>query len=80
MTKERNYLPLHQNSRIYCIDRDLSKLETDGRPLSKDLETLKAMKEARAPFYERFQDIAIDNDGNLSDTVNAILEDFSKNA
>ncbi|MBQ3051086.1 MAG: shikimate kinase, partial [Clostridia bacterium] len=38
VTRERNYLPLHQNGRIYCLKRDLSLLAMDGRPLSKDLD------------------------------------------
>ena len=80
VTKERNYLPLHQNSRIYCLRRDLSQLATDGRPLSKDTETLKAMEAERAPFYERFRDVSVQNDGTPEETAAAILDDFSKNA
>lgn len=80
VTKERNYLPLHQNSRIYCLARDLSQLATDGRPLSKDIETLKAMEAERAPFYERFRDVSVRNDGTPEETAAAVLDDFSKNA
>ena len=76
VTKERNYLPLHQNGRIYCLTRDLTKLATDGRPLSGDLETLKAMEAARAPFYERFRDVTVPNDGTPEETAEAVLKDF----
>lgn len=79
VTKERNYLPLHQNGRIYCLKRDLSLLVTNGRPLSKDLETLKRMEVVRAPMYERFTDVVIVNDKTLEDAANAILEDFHQN-
>lgn len=77
VTRERNYLPLHQNGRIYCLKRDLSLLPMDGRPLSKDLDTLKAMERERAPMYERFADVTVENDGTLEDAANAILRDFS---
>ena len=77
VTRERNYLPLHQNGRIYCLKRDLSLLATDGRPLSKDLETLKAMEAVRAPLYERFADVTVVNDGTLENAAEAILKDFS---
>lgn len=78
VTKERNYLPLHQNGRIYCLKRDLDLLPMEGRPLSKDLETLKAMEQERAPMYERFADVTIQNDGTLEDAAEAILRDFRR--
>ena len=49
----------------------------DGRPLSKDLETLKAMEQTRAPMYERFADVTIENDGTLEDAAEKILKDFN---
>ncbi|MBO7681549.1 MAG: shikimate kinase, partial [Clostridia bacterium] len=76
VTKERNYLPLHQNGRIYCLQRDLSLLATDGRPLSKDLDTLKEMEAARAPLYERFADVFVDNNGAPEDAAEQVLRDF----
>ena len=76
VTKERNYLPLHQNGRIYCLKRDLSLLPMDGRPLSKDLDTLKAMEQTRAPMYARFADVTIENDGTLKEAAGKILRDF----
>lgn len=77
VTKERNYLPLHQNGRIYCLKRGLSLLPMDGRPLSKDLDTLKAMEQTRAPMYERFADVTIENDGTLEEAAEKILKDFN---
>ena len=76
VTRERNYLPLHQNGRIYCLKRDLSLLAMDGRPLSKDLDTLRTMEQERAPMYERFADVTVVNDGTLEDAADAILKDF----
>lgn len=76
VTRERNYLPLHQNGRIYCLKRDLSLLAMDGRPLSKDLDTLRTMEQERAPMYERFADVTVVNDGTPEDAADAILKDF----
>ena len=78
VTRERNYLPLHQNGRIYCLKRDLSLLAMDGRPLSKDLDTLRTMEQERAPMYERFADVTVVNDGTLEDAADAILTDFCR--
>ncbi|MBE6735878.1 MAG: shikimate kinase [Ruminococcaceae bacterium] len=77
VTRERNYLPLHQNGRIYCLKRDLSLLAMDGRPLSKDLDTLRTMEQERAPMYERFADVTVVNDGTLEDAAETILKDFN---
>ncbi len=77
VTRERNYLPLHQNGRIYCLERDLARLATDGRPLSKDLATLNRMAQERGPLYERFADVTVSNDGTPEEAADAILADFN---
>lgn len=73
VTVAENYELLHQNGVIVWIERDTSKLARDGRPisLSSDLNELYA---ARLPLYERFADIKADNNGDINDTVNAIME------
>lgn len=73
VTVADNYELLHQNGVIVWIERDTNKLARDGRPisLSSDLNELYA---ARLPFYERFADIKADNNGDINDTVNAIME------
>lgn len=73
ITVAENYELLHQNGIIVWIERDTSKLARDGRPisLSSDLNELYA---ARLPQYERFADIKADNNGDINDTVNAIME------
>ena len=72
VTQERNYPLLHQNGRIFWVTRDISKLPTQGRPLSEQ-HSLKEMYEKRKPMYQRFADDIISNDGTMEDTVNAIL-------
>ena len=71
----RNYAPLHQNSRIYHLTRDLSILPTDGRPLSQGAD-LAAMWAERAPMYARFRDVIIENTGTVEEAAAAIWRDF----
>ena len=72
VTREENYPLLHQNSVIFWLERDVDKLPTDGRPLSRAGE-LRAMYEARRAAYARFADHVIDNNGDMDDTVRQIL-------
>ena len=76
---ERNYAPLHQNGRIYHLIRDLDILPTDGRPVSQSTD-LHALWEKRAPFYARFRDAAIENNGAVQETAAAIWRDFCENS
>ncbi|MBQ8396491.1 MAG: shikimate kinase [Oscillospiraceae bacterium] len=76
VTREENYYPLHQNSRIYEIKRDLNTLATDGRPLSKDLETLKRMYDIRKPMYEHFADVSFENSSTAEECAKKVWEEF----
>lgn len=80
VTREENYEPLHQNGRIYRVERDVAALATDGRPLSKDIDTVKAMYEARKPMYDRFADVTVDNNGTAEAAAKAIWRDFNENS
>ena len=60
VTKARNYPLLHQNARIFWIQRDLNALATDGRPLSQT-NSLEQMYQTRAPLYAAFADFCVDN-------------------
>ncbi|MBD9220916.1 MAG: shikimate kinase, partial [Clostridiales bacterium] len=72
VTQMRNYPLLHQNGTIFWLKRDISKLPTDGRPLSQ-ANPLDAMFAKRAPMYAAFADHAVSNDGTAGETVAAIL-------
>ena len=61
VTREENYPLLHQNGRIFCIDRSLSALDTAGRPLSAS-QGVEALYEKRKPLYAQFADFSVDND------------------
>ena len=73
VTREENYPLLHQNATIFWLQRDISQLPTDGRPLSQ-AGKLQEMYDRRAPLYARFADQIIDNNGTLDDTLKAIKE------
>ncbi len=68
----RNYPLLHQNGRIFWLQRDIDRLPTDGRPLSQ-ANPLGRMYARREPLYEAFADFPIDNNGSPEDTVRAIV-------
>ena len=72
VTRSRNYPLLHQNGMIVWLERDLSQLPTDGRPLSQ-ANRLEEMYTLRRPMYEAFGDIRVSNAGSPKDTVNEIL-------
>lgn len=71
VTKSENWAFLRQNGEIFWLQRPLSALETEGRPLSVDLE---AMAQRRFPLYRRFADHIIENSGLPENTVAKILE------
>jgi shikimate dehydrogenase len=72
VTREENFNSLHQNGTIFCLNRDLSKLPSDGRPLSQR-EKMEEMFRIRKPLYDRFADFYIDNNGNSEHSVQQIL-------
>lgn len=73
VTKTENYASLHQNGRIFWLQRDLAKLPTDGRPLSQ-ANRLADMYARRKTMYEKFADHIICNDGDIEAAVSQILE------
>lgn len=75
VTRPENYAPLHQNGRIYQLDRDLALLPIDGRPISQKTPAAELYRQ-RAPLYAEFRDVLINNNGTISSTVEAIRKDF----
>lgn len=73
VTQEQNYPLLHQNGTIYWLQRDLSSLPTEGRPLSQT-GSLENMYKIRLPLYERFSDHIIRNDSDAATTADAIYQ------
>lgn len=78
VTRDENYPLLHQNGVIFCLDRDISSLPTDGRPLSQ-AERLSEMYRIRKPMYDRFADFHIDSNGTPQMAVAQILQILEEN-
>ncbi len=76
---ERNYHSLKQNGRIYQIERALSLLPREGRPLTQAAD-LNAMLRERAPLYARFRDASISNKTTPEDAAKQIWQEFCGNA
>ena len=72
VTRECNYGLLHQNGRIFWLQRDLNLLPVDGRPLSQ-ANKLEVLYKIRKPMYEAFADHTVSNRNNPDSTVRQIL-------
>ncbi|MBQ9783861.1 MAG: shikimate kinase [Clostridia bacterium] len=72
VTREYNYDPLHQNGVILYLERELSRLATDGRPLSQRTSP-EALYAARKDAYERFADLRIQSTEVVEKTAEAML-------
>ena len=75
VTRPENYPILHQNGQIVWIQRDISTLPTEGRPLSQ-LQRLEEMYQFRMPLYKSFADVVIENNTSAEDAVNQIIGDI----
>ena len=78
VTRNENYAPLHQNGRIYQLDRDLDLLPIDGRPVSQKT-SVQELYAKRAPMYASFRDVLIGNDAGIDDAADAIWRDYCEN-
>ena len=73
VTQRQNYPLLHQNGTIFWLQRELSKLPTEGRPLSLNHD-LTELYQARKALYEAFADETVDNNTTPEQAACAILE------
>lgn len=73
VTRRENDALLRENSRVLWLQRDLSRLTPDGRPLSlrDGAEALWLQRRAR---YAALADDTVGNNGTLSQTIETILE------
>lgn len=72
VTRGENYPLLHQNGTIFCLNRSIAALPTDGRPLSQ-AGKLEEMYRLRKPMYDRFADYHIDSNGTPTAAAEEIL-------
>ena len=77
VTREENYPLLHQNGTIFWLERAISDLPTEGRPLSR-ADSLGEMYRIRKPMYDRFADHKVCNHGTpdmAAEKIRAIWEE-----
>lgn len=77
VTRDENYVPLHQNGKIIFIDRSPERLNSDGRPLSKSVGVQKLYAE-RLPLYKKFADATVDGNATPENVVDGIIEILEK--
>ena len=76
VTKAHNYDLLHQNGKIFWIQRKTSVLPVQGRPLSQTAD-LEEMFRIRQPLYEHFSNWIVENNANpgaAAEQIQHILE------
>ena len=71
VTTSENDPLLHQNGSIFYLQREISKLPTDGRPLSQS-NALEELYRIRKPLYERFADHCVSNNESPAQAVDMI--------
>lgn len=76
VTREENLDALRQNGRVFFIERDISLLSRDGRPLSMGAD-LNAMYEKRLPLYQKFADFTVKNASEVSLCADEIIKIFN---
>ena len=72
--REDNRREISRNSVILHVKRDVEKLSTDGRPLSKSVGALIQMQEQRMPIYCDLADFSVCNDGEIAEAFDRIKE------
>ena len=70
--REENVSALKKNGLLIYLERDISKLVDDDRPLSKN-GAISRLFEQRKPIYESVCDKKVSNDGEIEQTVKEIL-------
>ncbi len=66
---------IRQNSVVIFLERNITLLPKDGRPLSTDL---KAMYEKRLPMYKEFSHKIVDGNGEVKEVADRVLRAFSE--
>lgn len=77
VTREENYALLHQNGVLCFLERELSTLPTEGRPLSQ--QGVETLYQKRLPLYRRFADFTLRNSRTpetMAEEAECAYEDF----
>ncbi|MEA4934734.1 MAG: shikimate kinase [Lawsonibacter sp.] len=71
VTRPENWDPMHQNSTVIFLRRDLALLPVDGRPISQAGD-LTELYRRRLPLYQKAADLMIDNN-SVEDTASEVI-------
>ena len=74
-----NIKALRRNGRIYYLDRDITALASEGRPLSGGKYALEKLYNERRPLYMNYGDVRICGNKTAECAAKDILEDFCEN-
>ncbi len=77
VTIPQNHDILRQNSKVIFINRDVSVLPTDGRPLSEQND-LRDMFQKRLPMYRAVCDAEVDGNASIQTVTNRIMEVYKQ--
>ena len=75
VTRPENLYPLRQNATVIWLQRPITELPTEGRPLSQ-AGKLADMYRIREPMYRAFCDLEISNHGTPEEVAARILEEL----
>ncbi len=71
-----NLFSLKQNGKVIQIKRDIDKLVCEGRPLSKDKQSIQKLYEERKELYNSFADATVCNDGEVELAVKGVIKAY----
>ena len=72
--REENSLPMRLNGVVCWIRRPISKLATEGRPLSLNEQALIKMYDERKDNYAKFSDAVIDNVTDIETAIKEVIK------
>ncbi len=76
LQRQENLFSLKQNGIVFYIQRDLERLSTDGRPLSKDLNALKELFQKRKESFIKASDFVVDNNVDIDLAVKGVIDSY----
>jgi shikimate dehydrogenase len=73
--RRENVTTLKRNGVIIYLERDVNKLSTENRPLSKK-QGVKELFEKRKPIYNLTKDQSVSNNKEIEQTVKGVIEKY----
>ncbi len=70
--RESNRNAMKENSVVVFLDRDISSLATDSRPLSSSIDKLKIMYKERLPLYKSLADYTVKTNDDVVITLSEV--------